>query len=44
MWLFCGCCHPSGQCDQYFFENIGKTLGKYSEHYKFMLVGDFNAE
>ena len=33
------------QSDQYFFENIGKTLDKYLKHYdKFMLVGDFNAE
>ena len=30
---------------EYFFENIGKALDKYSKHYdKFMLVGDFNAE
>ena len=33
------------QSDQYFFENIGNTLDKYSKHYnKFMLVGDFNAK
>ena len=25
-WLFCGCYHPPSQSDQYFFENIGKTL------------------
>ena len=44
-WLFCGCYHPPSQSDQYFFENIGKTLDKYSKHYdNFMLVGDFNAE
>ena len=44
-WLFCGCYHPPSQSDQYFFENIGKALDKYSKHYdKFMLVGDFNAE
>ena len=36
---------PPNQSDQYFFENIGKTLDKYSKHYdKFMLVGSFNAE
>ena len=30
---------------QYFFENIGKVLDKYSKHYdEVMLVGDFNAE
>ena len=30
---------------QYFFENTGKTLDKYSKHYnKCMLVGDFNTE
>ena len=40
-----GCYHPPSQSDQYFFENIRKTLDKYSKHYdKFMLVGDFNAE
>ena len=44
-WLFCGCFDPPSQPDQYFFENIGKTLNKYSKHYyKFMVVGDFNAE
>ena len=44
-WLFCGCYHPLSQSDQCFFENIGKTLDKYSKHYdKFMLVGGFNAE
>ena len=43
-WLFCGCYHPPSQSDQYFFENIGKALDKYSKHYdKFMLVGDFNS-
>ena len=31
-WLFCGCCHPSGQYDQYLFENIEKALDKYSKH------------
>ena len=44
-WLFCGCYDPPSQSDQYFFENIGKTLDRYSKHYeKFMLVGDFNVE
>ena len=44
-WLFCGCYHSPSQSDQYFFENIGKTLDKYSKHYdKFMLVGHFNVE
>ena len=43
-WLFCGCYHPPSQSDQYFFENTGKALDKYSKHDKFMLVGDFNAE
>ena len=44
-WLFCSCYHPPSQSDQYFFENIGRTLDKYSKHYdKFMLVGDFIAE
>ena len=43
-WLFCGCYHPPSQSDQYFFENTGKALDKYSKHDKFMLVCDFNAE
>ena len=44
-WLFCGCYHPPSQTDQYFLENIGKTLDKYLKHYdKFMVVGEFNAE
>ena len=30
-WLFCGCYHPPRQSDQYFFENIGKILDKYSK-------------
>ena len=46
MWLkLSGCYHPSSQSNQYFFENIGKMLYKYSKNYeKFLLVGDFNAE
>ena len=44
-WLFCGSYHRLSQSNQYFFENIGKALDKYSKHYdNIMLVGDFNAE
>ena len=43
-WLFCDFYPPPSQSDQYFFENIGKALDKYSKHDKFMLVGDFNME
>ena len=44
-WLFYDFYHPPSQSDQYFFENIGKMLDKYSKHYdKFMLFDDFNAE
>ena len=44
-WLFCGCYHQPCQSDQYFFENSGKTLDKYSKYYdKFMFVSDFNTE
>ena len=44
-WLFCGCYHPRSHSEQYFIENIGKALHKYSKHYdEFMLVGVFNAE
>ena len=43
--FFCGCYHQPSQSDQYFSENIGKALDKYSEPYdKFMLVGDINTE
>ena len=40
---FCGSYHLPSQYDQYFFENIGKMLDKYSNHDKFILVDDFNA-
>ena len=44
-WLVCGCYHPPSQPDQYFFDNIGNALDKYSQYYeKFLLAGDFNAE
>ena len=39
--LFCGCYHPHSQSDQYFFEDTGKTLDKYSKYYEinlFLLV------
>ena len=43
--LSCGCYHPTSQSDQYFFENTGKALDRYSKHYnKFMLACDFNSE
>ena len=42
---FCSCYYPLSQSDQYLFENIKKTLDKYSQHHdKFILVSDFNAE
>ena len=40
LWLL----SPPCQSDQYIFENTWKTIGKYSKHYKFMFVGDFNVE
>ena len=44
-WLMCGCYHPPNQNDQYFFNNLGSALYKYSQDYeRFLLIGDFNAE
>ena len=44
-WLMCGCYHPPNQNDQYFFNNLGNALDKYSQDYeRFLLIGDFNAE
>ena len=41
----CGCYHPPNQNDQYFFNNLGNALDKYSQDYKrFLLIGDFNVE
>ena len=41
----CGCYHPPNQNDQYFFNNLGNALDKYSQDYeRFLLIGDFNAE
>ena len=37
--------HPPNQNDQYFFNNLGNALDKYSQDYeRFLLIGDFNAE
>ena len=43
-WLVCGCYHPHNQNDQYFFNNLGNALDKYSQDYERLLIGDFNAE
>ena len=44
-WLMCGCYHPPNQNDQYFYNNLGNALDKYSQDYeRFLLIGDFNAE
>ena len=37
--------HPPSQSDEYFFDNITKTLDKYAHSYeKVLLAGDFNAQ
>ena len=33
-WLMCGCYHPPNQNDQYFFNNLGNALDKYSQDYE----------
>ena len=44
-WLMCGFYHPPNQNDQYFFNNLGNALDKYSQDYeRFLLIGDFNVE
>ena len=44
-WLVYGCYHPPSQEDQYFFNNLGNALDKYTQNYeKFLLAGDFNAK
>ena len=43
-WLFCGYYHPPSQSDNYYFDNIQKTLDVYSNYEKNILAGDFNAQ
>ena len=43
-WLLCGTYHPPSQSDEYFFNNLDKTLHTYSRYDKVLLVGDFNTE
>ena len=42
-WLLCGTYQPPSQSDQYYFDNIDKTLDVYCQ-YERMLAGDFNAQ
>ena len=43
-WLLCGLYHPLSQKDQYFFDNIDKTLDIYSTYEKVIPDGDFNSQ
>ena len=42
-WLLCGIYHPPSQNDQYFFDNIDKTLDIHCSYEKIVLA-DFNAQ
>ena len=43
-WLLFATDHPPLQVDQYFFDEVGKSLNKYNQKYvKFLLIGDFNS-
>ena len=43
-WLLLGTYHPPSQPDQYYFDNLDKSLDTYSNYEKKLLVGDFNAQ
>ena len=43
-WLLLGTYHPLSQSDQYYFNNLDKSLDTYSNYEKILLVGDFNAQ
>ena len=43
-WLLLGRYHPPSQSDQYYFNNLDKSLDIYSNYEKTLLVGDFNEQ
>ena len=43
-WLLLGAYHLPSQSDQYYFNNLDKSLDAYSNYEKNLLVGDFNAQ
>ena len=44
-WLLFGSYHPPSQYDNYYFDNVSNALDLYCQtYYKFLLIGDFNAE
>ena len=43
-WLLLGTYHRPSQSDQYYFDNLDKSLDTYSNYEKILLVGDFNAQ
>ena len=43
-WLVLGTYHPPSQSEQYYFNNLDKSLDTHSNYEKILLVGDFNAQ
>ena len=43
-WLLLGTYHPLSQSDQYYFDNLDKSLDTYSDYEKSLIIGDFNAQ
>ena len=43
-WLLLGTYNPLCQSDQYYFNNLDKSLDTYSNYEKILLVGDFNTQ
>ena len=42
IWLLLGTYHPPSQSDQYYFNNLGKSLDRHRTMEKLLLVRDFN--
>ena len=43
-WLLLGTYHPPSQSDQYYFNNLDKSLDTYSNYEKTLLVGDLKGQ
>ena len=43
-WLLYGFYHPPSQSDQYFFDNLDKTLDVYSSYEEVLITGDIAAQ
>ena len=44
IWLLLRTYHPPSKSDQYYFNNLDKSLDTYSDNEKNLLVGDLNAQ